>query len=149
MDKDNQQEIIQQLKSSFTRFAKAEWRQKSVRGLNRSELRLLFCIMANTDEGNPKIKVSDISKKLLVTTPTVTQLIKKLIADGLVERTVDPDDRRSVGIELTPKGEEIAKEADELFNQHLGGLVEHLGEEQSRNLADLLSKAYNYYNERD
>lgn len=149
MDKDNQLEIIQRLRESFTRFTKAEWRQKSFNGLNRSELRILFCIMANTDDGNPKIKVSDISKKLLVTTPTVTQLIKKLMADGLVKRTVDPDDRRSVGIELTPKGEQITKAADEQFNQHLGGLIEHLGEENSLMLAELLGKAYNYYNEKD
>jgi Transcriptional regulators len=149
MDKDNHQEIIQHLRESFTRFTKAEWRQRSFNGLNKSELRLLFCIMMNTDADNPKIKVSDISKKLLVTTPTVTQLLKKLIADGLIERTVDPDDRRSVGIELTPKGEQIAKEADEQLNQHLAGLIEHLGGEQTLMLADLLAKAYNYFNEKD
>ncbi|GLX68707.1 MarR family winged helix-turn-helix transcriptional regulator [Paenibacillus glycanilyticus] len=137
-----------QLRESFTRFAKAEWRERSVNGYNKSELRLLFCIMANTDEDNPKIKVSDIGKKLLVTTPTVTQLLKKLMADGLVERTVDPDDRRSVGIELTPDGEQIAQEAVEQLNRHLGGLVEHLGDEQSLMLADLLTKAYNYFNEK-
>ncbi|GMK47104.1 MarR family winged helix-turn-helix transcriptional regulator [Paenibacillus glycanilyticus] len=149
MNKDNHQETIQRLRESFTRFAKAEWRQRSVNGLNKSELRILFCIMMNTDVDNPKIRVSEISSKLLVTTPTVTQLLKKLIADGLVERTVDPDDRRSVGIELTPKGEQIAKEADEQLNQHLSGLVEHLGEEQTLMLSDLLTKAYNYFNEKD
>ncbi|MBM7568619.1 MarR family winged helix-turn-helix transcriptional regulator [Paenibacillus sacheonensis] len=142
------QETIQRLKDAFTLFAKAEWRQKPVNGLTRSDIRILFCIMESECSGNPKPRISDLSKKLLVTTPTVTQLIKKLIEEELIERTVDPDDRRSVGIELTEKGKAVAMEADASIKQTLGGLIDHLGAEESDHLADLLTKAYHYFNNR-
>ncbi|NBD25695.1 MarR family winged helix-turn-helix transcriptional regulator [Paenibacillus glycinis] len=142
-------ETIQQLQDAFFRFLKAEWRQKPVGGLTRSDIRILFCILDFENGGNPKPKISEISRRLQVTTPTVTQLIKKLIEEKLIERSVDPDDRRSVGIELTSKGKEVAKEADALFKESLGGLIDHLGLEESRHLADLLTKAYHYYNNRD
>ncbi|QHW31398.1 MarR family transcriptional regulator [Paenibacillus rhizovicinus] len=146
--KDNQETILR-LQEALTRFAKAEWRQKPIHGLTRSDIRILYCIMECEKTGNRKPRISDISKKLLVTTPTVTQLIKKLIEEELIERTVDPDDRRSVGIELTEKGKAVAKEADAHIKQSLGGLVDFLGLEESEHLADLLTKAFHYYHNLD
>lgn len=39
-----------------------------------------------------------------VTPPTMTRLVAGLVADGLVERTVDPADRRAVRVRATPAG---------------------------------------------
>lgn len=139
------QETIQRLQEAFVRFAKAEWRHKPLHGLTRSEIRILFCILDQAKCGNPKPRISELSKKLLVTTPTVTQLTKSLIEAGLIERNVDPEDRRSFSIELTAKGIAVAKEAEEYLKQSLGGLIDHLGLEESNHLADLLTKAYEYY----
>ncbi|MFC4808893.1 MarR family winged helix-turn-helix transcriptional regulator [Paenibacillus sp. GCM10023250] len=145
---DNRQDIIKQLRHAFTLFNKAEWREKPVNGLTRSEIRILFCIMEYQINGNPKPRVSDLSKRLLVTTPTVTQLVKKLIEEKLIKRTVDPDDRRSVGIGLTAKGKEVALAADRYFRESIGGLIDDLGQDESRQLADLLTKTYHYFNKR-
>ncbi|GMK38440.1 MarR family transcriptional regulator [Paenibacillus sp. CCS19] len=142
MDKND---LIQALHDAFLRFSKAEWKQRPVSGYKRSEIRVLFCIMEATKNGNRGMKLSEISKRLMVTPPSVTQLMKTLIEDNLVERTVDPEDKRSFDLILTPKGMQIAQEADEHFKRSLGGLAEHLGEEQTLQLADLLTKAYDYY----
>jgi DNA-binding MarR family transcriptional regulator len=83
-----------------------------------------------------------------VTSPTVTQLIKGLEANGLIERNIDPEDRRSVGIKLTEKGEMITQQAAAAFEEDTNGLIEYLGEEQSNQLAELLMKAYHYYEEK-
>ncbi|PWV92056.1 DNA-binding MarR family transcriptional regulator [Paenibacillus cellulosilyticus] len=141
-------DTIQELHDAFLRFSKAEWRQQPVRGYKRSELRVLFCVMEGMKDGRHGVKLSEISKRLMVTPPSVTQLMKTLIEDQLVERTIDPEDKRSFDLVLTPKGMQIAQEADEHFKQSLGGLVEHLGEEQSQQLADLLTKAFYYYADR-
>ncbi|SFJ83562.1 DNA-binding transcriptional regulator, MarR family [Paenibacillus sp. UNC496MF] len=146
---DNRQDIIQRLRDAFILFAKAEWREKPVNGLTRSDIRILFSVMEYENNGNPKPRISDLSKRLLVTTPTVTQLIKKLIEEDLIERTVDPDDRRSVGIGLTAKGKEVAKSAELYIRDSLGGLIDDLGEDESRQLAELLTKAYHYFNNRE
>lgn len=140
---------IQELHDAFLRFSKAEWREVPVSGYKRSELRVLFCMMEGTKGGDQAIKLSDISKRLMVTPPSVTQLMKTLIEDKLVERTINPEDKRSFDLVLTPKGLRIAQEADEYFKQSLGGLVDYLGDEQSEQLADLLTKAFHYYMDRN
>lgn len=140
-------------------FKKVGWHQMSTKGYKPSELRVLFCIgkgfRADPHEigkefrsETREMKVSDISKRLHVTPPTVTQLIKGLEANGLVERNVDLTDRRAVGIKLTEKGERITRQAGEDFLNSISGLIEYLGEDQSDQLAELLIKAARYYSEK-
>jgi DNA-binding MarR family transcriptional regulator len=95
----------------------------------------------------PAVKVSEISKRLHVTSPTVTQLLKVLESDGLVERHSDPRDRRSVDFKLTERGEEVTQQAAEAYWTSINGLIEYLGEEESNHLAELLFKAIRYYSE--
>lgn len=95
------------------------------------------------------MKVSDISKLLRVTPPTVTQILKGLEADGLVEREIDPTDRRVAFIKLTKKGELVTVKAREASLADFEGLVEYLGEERSNQLADLLTDVFAYFHERE
>ena len=92
----------QKLLGAFKRFNRVAWHQGSFMGCKPSEIQLLFCIkrgMMRSDA--PAMKVSEISKHLHVTAPTITQLLKGLEAHELIERRVDPTDRRAVGIQLT------------------------------------------------
>jgi DNA-binding MarR family transcriptional regulator len=57
----------------------------------------------------------------------VTQLIDRLEADGFVERTVDPDDRRNVRAALTREGRAAYERASELLAEHEHELDERLG----------------------
>ncbi len=149
----------QKLLGALMQFKRAGWHQMSTTGYKPSELRVLFCIgkglwldthamedgcMQNTHE----MKVSEISRRLHVTPPTVTQLIKGLEANGLVERNLDQVDRRAVGIKLTEKGEKITRQAGDDFLASISGLIEYLGEGQSEQLAELLVKVSRYYNEK-
>ena len=140
-------------------FKKVGWHQMSTMGYKPSELRVLFCIAKGFRPDGHEIgksfrpdtyemKVSDISRRLHVTPPTVTQLIKGLEANGLVERNVDQADRRTVGIKLTEKGESITRRAGDDFLASMSGLIEYLGDEQSDQLAELLVKVSRYYNEK-
>src|SRR5437588_4266527 len=138
----------QKLLRAFMQFRRAEWHQRSIAGYKPSEIKVLFCIKKGMGSSTPEIKVSEISKRLHVTSPTVTQLIKGLEASGLIERNIDPEDRRSVGIKLTEKGEMITQQAAAAFEESVNGLIEYLGEEQSNQLAELLLKAFRYYDEK-
>ncbi len=51
--------------------------------------------------------VSNISEDLGVTNAAVSQMLDRLVHNGLVLRGEDPADRRSKRIELTPKGREV------------------------------------------
>ncbi len=152
----------QKLLGALMQFKRAGWHQMSTTGYKPSELRVLFCIGKGSrpdahmmedgcEHDTPamhEMKVSEISRRLHVTSPTVTQLIKGLEANGLVERNVDLVDRRAVGIKLTKKGEKITRQASDDFFASINGLIEYLGEEQSEQLAELLVKVSRYYNEK-
>ncbi len=135
----------QKLMRTFMQFSKAEWHQRSIAGCKPSEIKVLFCIKKGVKPGTPEMKVSEISKLLHVTSPTITQLLKGLEAHGLIERNINPLDRRAVGIKLTEKGEMVTRQAADAFSASLNGLIAYLGEEQSNQLAELLARVYDYY----
>src|SRR6266849_1515277 len=97
--------IAQNLLRTFMQFSKVVWHQhqsqNTVQGCKPSEIRLLMVVKRGIKPGASEIKVSEISKMLMVTSPTVTQLLNGLEADGLIERRIDPHDRRAVGVRLT------------------------------------------------
>lgn len=58
--------------------------------------------------------VGEIGEKLLLESSTLTPLLKRLEAAGMVRRTRDRDDERVVRIQLTPKGAELKQKAVEI-----------------------------------
>src|SRR5947209_7096307 len=138
----------QKLLRAFMQFKKAEWHQRSIEGCTPSEIRVMFCIKKGVKPDAHEMKVSEISKHLHVTAPTITQLLKGLEAHELIERRVDPSDRRAVGIQLTKKGERVTQKAEQAFFATFHGLIEYLGEEQSNQLAELLSQVSHYFDEK-
>lgn len=134
----------QQLFNAFMKFKQINWYDKQIAGYNPSEIKVLFTIAHKTSEENHDMKVSDISKHLNVTSPTITQLINKLEKDQLVLRNVDPSDRRAVNIQLTNKGYQIVHEAHKVLSESFVGLIDFLGNEDSEKLAELLTKVFHY-----
>lgn len=149
MDKDNQNLVARSLMEAFTRFHRIKWRKSPVAGLKPSEIAVLLNIKKTVKPESPGIKVSDISNALQVAAPTITQLINSLEAEGFVCRTMDKEDRRAVRVNITAKGEGAIDTASKVFYNSINGLVEHLGEEKSNELAELLSEVFVYYNEKE
>ncbi|ETT54299.1 MULTISPECIES: MarR family transcriptional regulator [unclassified Paenibacillus] len=103
---------------------------------------LLICIARASHTSDLGLKVSEISRFLGLTPPTVTQLINSLEAKQMVERQADPSDRRVVRIKLTEQGKIITRRARDHMDATLHRMVEYLGEEESDQLAELLLKVY-------
>ncbi len=91
--------------------------------------------------------MSEISRLLGLTPPTVTQLINSLEAKEMVYRQADPEDRRVVRVHLTERGCEAAKKAKKQIDANLSKLVDYLGEEDSNRLAELLMKVHAFAQE--
>lgn len=139
---------LRQFHKAFILFNRTALHQ-NFGGCKQSEIGVLFLLKQARKPGVHDMKVSEISKMMRVTSPTVTQVLKSLEANGLIERHLDPADRRAVGIALTERGEEIAQQAEQTFLTSFQGLVEYLGDEQSNQLADLLYKASRYFREQE
>lgn len=148
MDKNNQNSAARKLMEAFTQFHRLKWRKSPVAGLKPSEIAVLFNIKKTVKPESLGVKVSDISGALQVAAPTITQLINSLEADGFVERTMDKEDRRAVRVNITAKGVEAIDRASKAFYSYFNGLVDHLGEAKSIELAELLSEVFVYINEK-
>lgn len=74
-------------------------------GLNIGEWHVLSALW---NSGDPfQSSPGDLAKRMELTTGAMTNRLDGLEAEGLVRRLPDPDDRRGVIVELTPKGREL------------------------------------------
>jgi DNA-binding MarR family transcriptional regulator len=82
---------------------------------------------------------SQLSASLLVSSGTMTSRLDRLEGRGLIRRVPNPDDRRSVLVELTTPGRDLA---DQAVTQHVKAeqaMLETLGERDRSKLDRLLS----------
>ncbi|GAY10767.1 MarR family winged helix-turn-helix transcriptional regulator [Pseudonocardia sp. N23] len=63
-----------------------------------------------TVEQKGPLRLSDLARREAVTAPTMSRVLTALDEQGLVVRTVDPDDARGVLITLSDKGAEVLSE---------------------------------------
>ena len=69
------------------------------------------------------IAVSEITERLILNTNTVTPILKRMEAQGLITRQRSASDERKVIITLTPKGRQLQAEAASIPEQLMSGLV--------------------------
>jgi DNA-binding MarR family transcriptional regulator len=69
----------------------------------------LSSALASIDLHGP-LAPSEIAAREGVQRPTVTRVLARLEADGLVARTAEPSDRRSCSIAITPTGHEVLED---------------------------------------
>ncbi len=70
----------------------------------RSSVAALLTLRRLEDEG--PLRITDLAAAELVAQPTMTGIVRRLAADGLVMRSSDPDDARAVRVALTEAGRE-------------------------------------------
>jgi DNA-binding MarR family transcriptional regulator len=90
---------------------------------------------------NMRLRMADITLRMLVSKSNVTKLVDKLERAGLVRREASPTDRRVVFASLTPRGVEAVKRGGDIFNaaarEYLG---RHLTATEMRSLGSGLSR---------
>lgn len=63
-----------------------------------------FDLMAQLHRAADGMTLGDLSRRMMVSNGNVTGLVERLVADGQVERTTHPTDRRAAVVRLTPAG---------------------------------------------
>ncbi len=114
-------------------------------GLRKSEFMFLAALTRYAEPGSAGIKASDLSTLLEVTPGAVSHMMNVLEKNGYVERFSDPRDRRIVLIHPTESGLEILEEAYQQMLVGLTGLVDYLGESDSREFIRLFSQTLIYF----
>ncbi len=86
---------------------------------------------------NDNISVKELGELLHLDSGTLTPLLKRLEAMGLVRRARDPADERSVRISLTPAGVEM-RSKEQAVHEGLIGACGHTAEELKALTAQLI-----------
>jgi len=63
-----------------------------------------FDLLAQLDKASAGMKLGEFSRRLMVSNGNVTGLVERLVAQGLVDRQVAANDRRSHLVKLTAEG---------------------------------------------
>ncbi len=84
------------------------------------------------------MRLNEMTATEQLTQPAITQMVRRLEHDGLVERRPDPSDGRAVLVHLTTLGAHVveARHADRVTQ--LTRFVEHLSPEEQRAIASAL-----------
>lgn len=69
-----------------------------------------FDVLAALSREREWVTMSQLTAHLLVSNGNVTGLVNRLVEDGLIARQVDPEDRRSQRVMLTPAGRAAFRE---------------------------------------
>ncbi|HVU91226.1 MAG TPA: MarR family transcriptional regulator [Jatrophihabitans sp.] len=97
-------------------------------------------VLANLADGEPR-PVSRLAAEVGSRPTTMTTVLDRLAARALIRRTANPDDRRSLLIELTPAGRRTARRVrsavDRVEEQAVAGLSPHAVAALRRGLAAL------------
>jgi len=79
---------------------------------------------------NPGTDLSSVAEHMGASMPAVSELVSRLVRDGLVARELDPRSRRRVRLTLSPDGERQLGEARERTLEWLAGRVASAAPEQ-------------------
>lgn len=105
-----------------------------------------FQIMAVL-KNNGKLPISEVAKKLFISTPNMTKLLNKLFDEDMIERTPDEKDRRIININLTKKGDMYLEDRFLEIQTSLKDKLSILPEDKLHKLNDSLTTLKEVLNE--
>jgi DNA-binding MarR family transcriptional regulator len=91
-------------------------------------------------EDHERLSVSVIGDKQFISRPQMTHIIDKLVSLGMVERTIDEDDRRVINVVLTDTGRKIMRQCDAIIRSSVKQSLSALDDKDIEEMSAALSK---------
>ncbi|MBV1710309.1 MAG: MarR family transcriptional regulator [Erysipelothrix sp.] len=143
MNKETEYKLTEDLFSTLEQFRCVDKGANRKSGLGGKPVSMLMMIGQLTKQG--PVPVSELKKYMHISAPAITQFVNILHFKGYVQKFSDPMDKRKSLIALSEKGEKELKKAMEKLKVHMGLMVRHLGENDTRTLNEILSKIVKFY----
>jgi DNA-binding MarR family transcriptional regulator len=102
--------------------------------LSRLHIGILAMLTENT------CPISEIASTFLIPMPQMTYLIDQMVRAGLVERTINTQDRRMKDIVMTSKGQEIFRQCEKYLKNNVRDMLSGLTEKDLAELSESLAK---------
>ena len=108
-------------------------------GLTEAQFNVLFALKYNPQD----VTQSDLGRMLVVTRATITSVLDKMEAKGLVERITVPSNRRIYHLGLTAEGRALIDTLEPLYRDKLHDAMAALGEAECKTVIDFLEQVRN------
>ena len=113
---------------------RGELRNEGALDLSMAQFRTLTRLRQQPGSG-----LSDLADDIGVSPPAVSKLIDGMVERGLVERTVAPDDRRRIGLAVTPTGLRALERVRALVQARVASRLGSLSPAQRTEVHDALA----------
>ncbi|HEY5584384.1 MAG TPA: MarR family transcriptional regulator [Ruminiclostridium sp.] len=140
--------LAQDLAKMIQQFKRHVINKASFQELRQSEF-ILLATINNFNAADPRgVKVSELSTYMEITPAAVTHMVNSIEEAGYLERLPAATDRRVVLVKLTESGKLLCGQKEKKFLSYFEGLVEFMGDQDSKELKRLLTLMYTYSKER-
>lgn len=117
-------------------------------GLSSLEWRVLATLAPGEARGNPKTRnegmtIGELAREVLAQQPTLTKLIGRMSANGLVERLADADDARKTRVASTAAGRKLVAGLLARAKAHEAALLDEFRGEEVEALKKILHALIN------
>ena len=133
-DNTNNEELAPKVHEAFSRLSRRLHSLDLPYGLTNERLSTLATVAAREPIG-----VSALAEAEIVSLPTISNMVTKLVAEGLVERAEDQNDARRVLVSTTAKGRVIYQRAAQQSLSNLKSTLSNFKLEQLATIRKLLS----------
>lgn len=96
--------------------------------------------LAVLDGAGEPLSPTEIARRLIVTTASVTSLLDTLERRGLVERRADPADRRRLLVAITPPAQDLVRQYVPEVVALQGAVMDGISEEDRQQLIAVLTR---------
>lgn len=124
-------EKILKVVPAITHCLRNQVRQFSHPQLSLSQLRIL-CFL----DCHPQSSLSEVAEYLDVTRPTASGAIERLVQQGLVDRSHDPQERRKILLSLTPAGSKYQQQVHQALSKRIEKRLGSLSQKQCSQLIE-------------
>jgi DNA-binding MarR family transcriptional regulator len=97
--------------------------------------------------GTSQLTVGELTNRGYYLGSNVSYNLRKMVQNGYIEQVPTPYDRRSSHVKLSPKGLELYKKFDHIFQKHAEGLNNKGGKETLAQLGSSLEKLERFWSE--
>ena len=91
-------------------------------------------------ENDEKLTMGDLAELVLMNPPTLTKLVDRMVADGLVHRKIAKSDHRQINLGITALGRKRISQVREQARQEEAQIADKIGQERADLLKNILNE---------
>jgi DNA-binding MarR family transcriptional regulator len=118
---------VAELRSALRRFLHRSERIARESGLT-PQRHLLLLLIKGARDGSETSTVTELTERLQLAQSTVTELVDRAVAAGLIERRRSPDDQRVFELRLAPEGERRLAQSFRSHDEERARLIDTLSD---------------------